>query len=99
MIHALPSIVEASTSSATVSKYKFYLKKIRKWCTMCSLQSSPATSTTVIIYICGLIQQGVSVAVLESHFYAIKWYHNFDFTSNPCSDKFLSLVAEFLENL
>ena len=26
---------------------------------MCSLQSSPATSTTVIIYIDGLIQQGV----------------------------------------
>jgi integrase len=61
---------------------------------MCSLQSSPATSTTVIIYIGGLIQQGVSVAVLESHFYAIKWYHDFNFTSNPCSDKFLSLVIE-----
>ena len=36
----------------------------------------------------------VSVAVLESHFYAIKWYHDFNFTSNPCSDKFLSLVIE-----
>ena len=91
MIHALPSIVEASKSSVTVSKYKFYFEKFRKCCTMCSLQSSPAT---VIIYIGGLIQQGVSVAVLESHFYAIKWYHDFNFTSNPCSDKFLSLVVE-----
>jgi hypothetical protein len=50
--------------------------------------------TTVIIHIGGLIQQGVSVAVLELHFYAIKWYHDFNFTSNPCSDKFLSLVIE-----
>ena len=50
--------------------------------------------TTVIIHIGGLIQQGVSVAVLELHFYAIKWYHDFNFTSNPCSDKLLSLVIE-----
>ena len=61
VIHALPSTVETSKSSATVSKYKFYFEKCRKWCTMCSLQSSPATSTTVIIYIGGLIQQGVLV--------------------------------------
>ena len=55
VIHALPSIVEASKSSATVSKYKFDFEQFRKWCTMCSLQSSPATSITVIIYIGGLI--------------------------------------------
>ena len=61
---------------------------------MCSFQFAPATSTTISIYIGGLIQQGVSVAVLESHFYAIKWYHDMNFTLNPCSDKFLSLLLE-----
>jgi hypothetical protein len=71
VIHVLPSIVEASKSSATVSEYKLYFETFRKWCTMCSLQFSPATSTTVILYIGGVIQQGVSAAVLESHFYAI----------------------------
>jgi hypothetical protein len=72
-------------------------QKFRKWCTICSLQSSPATSTTVVIYIGGLIQQGVSVAVLESHFYAIKWYHDFNFTSNPCSNKVNSSAYHIIQ--
>jgi hypothetical protein len=92
MFHALPSIVEASKSSVTVSKYKFYFEKFRKCCTMCSLQSSPAPSTTVILYIVGIIQQGVSAGVLESDWYAIKWHHDFNLASNPCADNFLSFV-------
>ena len=61
---------------------------------MCSLQSSPAPSTTVIFYIGGFIQQGVSAGVLESDCYAIKWNHYFNLTSNPCADNFFSLVIE-----
>jgi hypothetical protein len=61
---------------------------------MCSLLSSPAPSTTVILYIGRFIQQGVSAGVLESDCYAIKWHHDFNLTSNPCADNFLSLVIE-----
>jgi integrase len=53
-----------------------------------------ATSATVPIYIGGLIQQGISVAILDSSFYAIKWYHDFYFENNPCSNKLLSLILE-----
>ena len=61
---------------------------------MCSLLSSPAPSTTVILYIVGIIQQGVSAGVLESDWYAIKWHHDFNLASNPCADNFLSFVIE-----
>jgi hypothetical protein len=54
----------------------------------------PATSATVSIYIGGLIQLGISVAILDSSFYAIKWYHDFYFENDPCSNKLLSLILE-----
>jgi len=54
----------------------------------------PATSATVSIYIGGLIQQGISVAILDSSFHGIKWYHDFYFENNPCSNKLLSLIHE-----
>jgi hypothetical protein len=61
------------------------------------------TKTITCIYKCninlayhigGLIQQGSSVAILDSSFYAIKWYHDFYFENNLCSNKLLSLILE-----
>lgn len=46
------------------------------------------------MYIGGLIQQGSSVAILDASFYSIKWFHDFNFKHNPCSDKFLGLIYE-----
>ena len=46
------------------------------------------------LYIGSLIQQGVSVAVLESNFYSIKWFHDINYPSNPCSDKLLNTILE-----
>ncbi|XP_063436370.1 uncharacterized protein LOC134717808 [Mytilus trossulus] len=94
IVSALPSIVEASSSKSTVKKYKFYFGKFRIWCSDCQLESSPANSTTVCLYIGSLIQQGVGVSVLESNFYSIKWYHDINFKYNPCSDKLLSNILE-----
>ena len=88
------SFVQSSKSDSTLKKYKCYFKKFEQWCKSCSLQYLPATSATVSIYIGGLIQQGISVAILDSSFYGIKWYHDFYFENNPCSNKLLSLIHE-----
>ena len=85
IVHHLPSSVESSKSDSTLKKYKCYFKKFERLC---------KSSATVSIYIGGLIQQGSSVAILDSSFYAIKWYHDFYFENNLCSNKLLSLILE-----
>ena len=94
VVRELPFIVESSKSKSTIQKYKCYFNKFQNWCNSHSIQSLPASSTTVSLYIGGLIQQGTSVTILESSFYAIKWYHDFNFENNPCSNKILSLILE-----
>ncbi|CAG2189962.1 unnamed protein product [Mytilus edulis] len=94
IIRDLPSFVESSRSNSTIKKYKCYFKKFEKWCVSCSLECLPATTTTISMYIGGLIQQGSSVAILDASFYSIKWFHDFNFKHNPCSDKFLGLIYE-----
>jgi site-specific recombinase XerD len=94
IVHHLPSFVQSSKSDSTLKKYKCYFKKFEWLCKSCSLQYLLATSASVSIYIGGLIQQGSSVAILDSSFYAIKWYHDFYFENNLCSNKLLSLILE-----
>jgi site-specific recombinase XerD len=94
MIQDLPSFVQSSKPDSTLKKYKCYFKKFERWCKSCSLQYLPATSATVSIYIGGLIQQEISVVILDSNYYAIKWYHDFYFENNSCSNKLLSLYLE-----
>ncbi|CAC5361265.1 unnamed protein product [Mytilus coruscus] len=94
VIDVLPSIIESSKAKSTNNKYHIYFEKFRKWCVSFCLQYSPATSTTISLYIGGLIQQGISVSVLESNYYSIKWHHYKNFKDNPCSDEFLSLILE-----
>jgi site-specific recombinase XerD len=94
MIQDLPPFVQSSKSDSTLKKYKCYFKKFERWCNSCSLQYLPATSATISIYIGGLIQQGISVAILDSSLYAIKWYHDFYFENNPSSNKLVSLILE-----
>ncbi|CAG2247680.1 unnamed protein product [Mytilus edulis] len=94
VIEVLPSIIESSKAKSTNNKYRIYFEKFRKWCVLFGLQYSPATSTTISLYIGGLIQQGISVSVLEANYYSIKWHHDKNFKDNPCSDEFLSLIVE-----
>ena len=94
MIQDLPSFVQSSKPDSTLKKYKCYFKKFERWWKSCSLQYLPATSATVSIYIGGLIQQEISVVILDSNYYAIKWYHDFYFENNSCSNKLLSLNLE-----
>jgi hypothetical protein len=80
IVHHLPSFVQSSKSDSTLKKYKCYFKKFERLC---------KSSATVSIYIGGLIQQGSSVAILDSSFYA-----SFYFENNLCSNKLLSLILE-----
>jgi hypothetical protein len=41
-----------------------------------------------------LIHTGVSVAILNSIFYAVKWYHNIFLFEDPCVNKLMNLVLE-----
>ncbi|CAC5423697.1 unnamed protein product [Mytilus coruscus] len=90
----LPSIIKSSKANSANNKYRIYFEKFRKWCVSFGLQYSPATSTTISLYIGGLIQQGIRVLVLDSNYYSIKWHHDKNFKYNPCSDEFLSLILE-----
>ncbi|CAC5425100.1 unnamed protein product [Mytilus coruscus] len=94
VIDVLPSFIESSKANSTNNKYRIYFEKFRKWCVSFGLQYFPATSTTISLYIGGLIQQGISVSVLDSNYYLIKWHHDKNFKYNPCSDEFLSLILE-----
>jgi hypothetical protein len=36
----------------------------------------------------------ISVSVLYSNYYSIKWYHDLNLHSNPCDDKLISVFLE-----
>ncbi|KAJ8309298.1 hypothetical protein KUTeg_014172 [Tegillarca granosa] len=90
----LPKIVRRARSESTNKKYDSYFLKFEKWCILNSFMSLPASVPAVSLFICGLIQQGVSYAVLESYFYSINWFHKISLNSNPCEDNLLKLVME-----
>ena len=49
------------------------------------LSHLPALASTVSMYLSSLIQTSVSVAVLNSIFYAVKWYHTIFLFEDPCA--------------
>ena len=54
----------------------------------------PALPSTVSMYLTSLIQTGVSVTVLNSIFYAVKWYHNMFLFEDPWVNRLVKLVLE-----
>jgi hypothetical protein len=56
--------------------------------------SLPASTATVAIYLNSLVQRSVSVSVLYSNYYSIKWYHDLNLHSNSCDDKLISVFLE-----
>ena len=46
------------------------------------------------MYLTSFIQTGISVAVLNSIFYAVKWYHNMFLFEDPCVNRLVKLVSE-----
>jgi hypothetical protein len=51
-------------------------------------------TATVTIYLNSLVQRSVSISVLYSNYYSIKWYHDLNLHSNPCDDKLISVFLE-----
>lgn len=54
----------------------------------------------IAIFLSGLIQQGVSEAVLCSFFYSIKWYHDLHCALyNPCYDSIIQKLMEGVKRI
>jgi hypothetical protein len=69
-------IVKTSKSDATNKKYDSCFSKFKSWWRQFNLECLPAKASTVTIYLTNLIQSGCSASVLNSNFYAVKWYHD-----------------------
>ncbi|XP_021379902.1 uncharacterized protein LOC110467217 [Mizuhopecten yessoensis] len=85
----LESVLKASHASSTDKQYCSNFAKFKDWCRITGLGYLPSRSSTVAVYLSYLVQQSVSVSTLNSHFYSIKWQHDFADLPNPCTDKFV----------
>jgi hypothetical protein len=81
-------------SAKLLQSNDYYYRKFQNWCNLHNFSSLPASTATVAIYLNSLVQRSVSVSVLYSNYYSIKWYHDLDLHSNPCDDKLISLLLE-----
>ena len=93
-VAALPNIVKNCKSSATNKKYDSYFMKFKSWCSSHHLDFLPASVPTVVLFLGSIIQQKVSSSVLDAYFYSISWHHSLSLFTNPCQDKFISLILE-----
>ena len=78
-------IVKKSKSNGTIKKYDIHFNKLKSWCLQFKLSHLLALPSTVSMYLTSLIQTGVTVAVLNSIFYAVKWYHTIFLFEDPCA--------------
>ena len=88
------SIVKSSKTVSTNKKYDVYFQKFRGWCIQNNIGYLPASVEAVAVYINGFVQKSVPESVLLSHFYSIKWYHDFNLLKNPSADKLINLMIE-----
>ena len=93
-VAALPMIVKNCKSTATKNKYDSYFLRFKNWCSSHGLNFLPASVPTVALFLGSIIQQKVSVSVLEAYVYSISWQHSLSLKSNPCQDNFISLILE-----
>lgn len=90
----IPTLVHSGLADNSNKKYDSYFNKFREWCKFNSLQSLPASASTVCLYISTLVIRHVSESVLEAHFYSIKRFHDVALRPNPCSDDLVKLCLE-----
>ena len=81
-------------SAKLLQSNDYYYRKFQNWCNLHNFISLPASTATVAIYLNSLVQRSVSVSVLYSNYYSIKWYHDLNLHSNPCDDKLISVFLE-----
>ena len=72
----LPAIIGHSRSDNTKKRYEVGFNNWFKWTTKFpEVSAFPAISSHFALYMVNLIQENSSLSVIESSFYAIKWYH------------------------
>ncbi|CAG2186267.1 unnamed protein product [Mytilus edulis] len=91
---AVMDMAKKSKSDSTNKKYDLYFNKFKIWCRKFNLKFLPADVSTVSLYLTELIQSACSVSVLNSNFYAIKWYHELFLYPNPCCSSLSNIVLE-----
>ena len=89
------SWIQSKRASLTqLTRTMTYFSKFKSWCRQFNLEYLPAKASTVTIYLTSLIQSGCSVSVLNSNFYAVKWYHDMHLFNDRCSNKLVNIVLE-----
>ena len=96
-IQDIPELLSESRASSTVKSYFKSFQKWNDWLKQNNLQPDQGSSVkplTVGIYLAGLIQKGVSVNVLTSAFYGIRWAHSVIGVTSPTESKLVKNVLE-----
>ena len=80
----LPAIIGHSRSDNTKKRYEVGFNNWFKWTAKFpEVSAFPAISSHFALYMVNLIQENSSLSVIESSFYAIKWYHKRAGLENP----------------
>lgn len=90
----IPDIVLKAKATSTNNKYDVYFQKFVDWCKLFSFDYLPADSNTLCVFLSYLVQERVSVSVLNSFFYAINWKHHLSLLSNPCENILVKMTLE-----
>ena len=96
-IQDIPELLSESRASSTVKSYFKSFQKWNDWLKQNNLQPDQGSSVkplTVGIYLAGLIQKGVSVNVLTSAFYGIRWAHSVIGVTSPTESELVKNVLE-----
>ena len=96
-IRDIPELLSGSRASSTVKVYFRSFKKWSDWLKKNGLENDKVSSTkplTVSIYLASLIQEGVSVNVLTSALYGIRWAHSVIGVTSPTESELVKNVFE-----
>ena len=81
-------------SQATTTKYLYAFRRWEAFIEAEGGQAIPAEPIHVALYISSLIDQGVSLSVIQTAVYGIKWAHNIRGSSDPTSNEFIRNLLE-----
>jgi hypothetical protein len=86
-------ITRASNAKTTRTKYHCYFEKFISWCKLNKFEYQPAKDTSVSLFVSDILGKGVTLSVIGSYFYSIKWNHDLMLVSNnPCDSKIVKLI-------
>lgn len=79
-------IMKSSKADSSIKKYKLCFKKFSYWCQQFDVSWFPAQPSTLAVFLSHLVKNSVSTSILDSYFYAIKWFHNVALYEDSCSN-------------